>query len=547
MGILEDAINETKKDFSKEENKKNEREVIEKFGKIFNLNHIDELSWDEFRDFTLFKNNHHWRNMQRANGVLKRDFNILKEALKVLLNENLPIKDRLEKTLPKDAPLKAEGTGPAIFTAILTVAFPNKYAVYNNITIKATNLVFKDEHFSRNHFIDEYEHFNKKANEIAKKNAITLWEMDWVWSHIGMGEQTATETEQGEEKIDQLDDNQGGMGPDYEFIQLPINIILYGPVGTGKTLLANKIAIQIINGKITNMHQVRELLDNNFEETSIESNDQIKNITFHKSYGYEQFVEGIFPETDQNGRTIFAIREGIFKTLSNSALRSLEKGDASKYVMIIDEINRGDISRIFGELITLIEKDKRKKSIKSRGMEITLLYSQKEFSVPINLFLIGTMNTTDKSIALLDLALRRRFYFVEVRPSIKILDKYLKDLEDSLKEIVMFVFKTLNEKINKFKGEDYGIGHAYFMEIGDGKDLIEIWNFRIMPLLKEYFYDENENLIEVLQSIAKVNLKKDESIINSYSNFESYEDFEKAVKINMKETETSDQGSSEVN
>ena len=546
MGVLDDGIAKAKKDFAPgSENKRTEKEVIDKFGKIFSKNHIDELTWDEFRDFTLYKHNHHWTNMNRSNGFLKRDFKILKEALKVLLDETLPINERLKKTLPKDAPLKAEGTGPALFTSILTVSFPQKYAVYNNTTINAANSVLPNENFSKPNFIDEYEHFNEITKDIANKNGLTLWEMDWVWDYIIRTQSGDVGTDSSDEENSREGVNEGGMGPDYEMIQLPINIILYGPVGTGKTLLANKLAMQIIDGKITNMQQVRQLLDNNFEETSIEDNHLIRNVTFHKSYGYEQFIEGIFPETDRDGRTSFGIRDGIFKSFSNLAKESLEKGEASRFVMVIDEINRGDISRIFGELITLIEKDKRKRGIKSPGMEIELLYSQEKFSVPINLFLIGTMNTTDKSIALLDLALRRRFYFVEVRPSINVLKKYVEGLEEELKSIVIFIFQKLNEKIREYKGEDYGVGHAYFMEIGSGDDLIDIWNFRIMPLLKEYFYDEEQNLIDILQSIAKVQATDDETPINVYSNFQSSSIFIEAVKRAMDSFESSDQTNSE--
>ena len=153
-----------------------------------------------------------------------------------------------------------------------------------------------NEHFSRAHFIEEYEHYNNVVSDLARTNGLTLWEMDWVWGYIDSNSSAETDTDLDDVQSEKTTANEGGIGPDYEITELPINIILYGPVGTGKTLLANKLARGIINGTITSMQQVRQLLDINFEENSIESNNLIKNVTFHKSYGYEQFIEGILPK-----------------------------------------------------------------------------------------------------------------------------------------------------------------------------------------------------------------------------------------------------------
>ena len=151
------------------------------------------------------------------------------------------------------------------------------------------------------------------------------------------------------------------------------------------------------------------------------------------------------------------------------------------YYLIIDEINRANISKVFGELITLIEEDKRDK------LEVTLPYSKEPFSIPSNLYIIGTMNSTDKSIALIDIALRRRFTFLKMKPNVELVPTESQEL-----------FKNLNEHISKTLGEDYQIGHSYFM---GGHDLDFILEYKIKPLLEEYFYGDDKGLDEVLKLV----------------------------------------------
>jgi 5-methylcytosine-specific restriction protein B len=171
------------------------------------------------------------------------------------------------------------------------------------------------------------------------------------------------------------------------------------------------------------------------------------------------------------------LRDGIFKTICENAIND----KYNNYYLIIDEINRGNISKIFGELITLIEESKRDK------LEILLPYSQKKFSVPSNLFIIGTMNSTDKSIALIDIALRRRFTFLELKPNETLIQN------PDAKEF----FIKLNEQLE----DDYKIGHSYFM--GENIDLKFVKDYKIKPLLEEYFYGNNEKLDEALEIIEK--------------------------------------------
>ncbi|HPS28640.1 MAG TPA: AAA family ATPase, partial [bacterium] len=157
-------------------------------------------------------------------------------------------------------------------------------------------------------------------------------------------------------------------------------------------------------------------------------------------------------------------------------------------VLIIDEINRGNISRIFGELITLIEEDKR-----DGMLTVKLPYSQEDFTVPSNLFIIGTMNTADRSIALLDIALRRRFTFFRFDPRPELVE-FKKARE---------IMEKLNEEIVKSKGKDFQIGHSYFMKVKDEKKLKAVIDFKIKPLLEEYFVNDPNKLKEFYEIIDR--------------------------------------------
>jgi 5-methylcytosine-specific restriction protein B len=220
-------------------------------------------------------------------------------------------------------------------------------------------------------------------------------------------------------------------------------------------------------------------------------------VTFHKSYSYEDFIAGI-KAVSENGNISYRIEDGIFKEFCDIA----SKNRGQNYVFIIDEINRGDISRIFGELITLIEEDKREISInlpfKREGKAI-------DFSVPDNLYIIGTMNDSDRNIALIDVALRRRFTFFRVGFNEKLLEQWLKVLGDESSNKIKEFVKYLNEEIKTRMGEDYEIGHAFFApikekDVKDAQDEVyTIFKYRIFPLLEEYFYSDREILTEFLK------------------------------------------------
>nr|WP_315180715.1 AAA family ATPase [uncultured Cardiobacterium sp.] len=229
-----------------------------------------------------------------------------------------------------------------------------------------------------------------------------------------------------------------------------------------------------------------------------------KVVTFHQSYGYEEFVEGLRPvlsdkedkedseetEGDKTTTVRYEIRDGIFKELCNEA----RKAPKQRFAIIIDEINRGNISKIFGELITLIEADKREGT--ENAISVKLPYSGEDFSIPQNVDIIGTMNTADRSLAVLDTALRRRFAFVEMIPDYKV----LKDITvDGIK--MDELLRRLNERIEILYDRDHIIGHAYFIPLRDQptlEHLEQIFQQRIIPLLQEYFFDDWEKIRLVL-------------------------------------------------
>lgn len=221
-------------------------------------------------------------------------------------------------------------------------------------------------------------------------------------------------------------------------------------------------------------------------------------VTFHQSYGYEEFVEGLRPVLDENsGGLSYEIRPGAFLRLCERARMNPDRN----YAMVIDEINRGNISKIFGELITLIEKDKREGA--EHAIFVTLPYSGDMFSVPSNVDVIGTMNTADRSLALLDTALRRRFEFVEVMPEPSVLDELIVS-HDSVDIDMKRLLETMNKRIEALYDRDHMIGHAYFTSLKDVHSsgqfdaLKSIFKNKIIPLLEEYFFEDWQKIRLVL-------------------------------------------------
>lgn len=267
----------------------------------------------------------------------------------------------------------------------------------------------------------------------------------------------------------------------------PLNFIIYGAPGTGKTYSTAEYALAIIESRAVDTRR------KSYEERKAVMaayNDYVRKgqivfTTFHQSYGYEEFIQGLRPDT-KSGKMAFITVDGVFKRIADDALDNHEKN----YVIIIDEINRANISKVFGELITLIESDKRWGEVNET---CATLQSGDIFAVPNNLYIVGTMNSADKSISLIDAALRRRFEFIEQYPNVSLVD------DPTLRKVLSKINTILADSL---ESSDLLIGHSYFM----GKtvdDLCAILNNSIIPLLYEYYYDNKKKVIGVLTDALK--------------------------------------------
>ncbi|MBQ8196887.1 MAG: AAA family ATPase [Clostridia bacterium] len=271
----------------------------------------------------------------------------------------------------------------------------------------------------------------------------------------------------------------------------PLNQILYGPPGTGKTYNSIIYAVAICENK-----KIEEIKKEKYQEVLERFNlykveGRIEFATFHQSYGYEEFIQGIKPYTN-NGQIGYRVESGVFKEFCDKA-----KDKQENFVFIIDEINRGNVSKILGELITLIEESKRVGN--SEGMTVRLPYKDNNgkdvyFGVPNNVYILGTMNTADRSLVQLDAALRRRFRFIEMMPDYNVLnDKTNVDGVD-LKTLLT----SINDRITQLIDREHQIGHSYFTKVNSLADLADAFNYEIIPLLQEYFYEDYDGISEVL-------------------------------------------------
>ena len=264
--------------------------------------------------------------------------------------------------------------------------------------------------------------------------------------------------------------------------RFPLNSILYGAPGTGKTYATKEYALAIINDTdMSDSMHTKEKHNAILSEYNLRvKKGQILFTTFHQSYGYEDFIQGLRPVTNTDFMK-FENSDGIFKRIADKAMHD----NNENYVIIIDEINRANISKVFGELITLIEEDKRWGE--ANEMSATLP-SGDVLAIPNNLYIIGTMNSADKSISLIDAALRRRFDFIETTPNVKLIEN----------AVLSQVLKKLNDELmNELDSTDLLIGHAYFFGKSE-EELVNVMNRNIVPLLYEYFFDNSRKVKAVI-------------------------------------------------
>lgn len=312
------------------------------------------------------------------------------------------------------------------------------------------------------------------------------------------------------------------------------NIILQGAPGTGKTYNTAAIALSVLGIDGVNLDNHDEVMKK-YEELQ---DDRIFFTTFHQSLDYEDFVEGLKPrvQTNENGESLgvtYEPEDGIFKRACNAVVTDDSKDIIKSVVLIIDEINRGNVSKIFGELITLLEADKRDKG--NHPIKVTLPYSKTLFGVPSNLYIIGTMNTTDRSTGTLDYALRRRFAFVTLKSDPNVIVKHYEKLgNDDLKAIAIDLFNNIKAFITNPKHlcgdlciDDLMVGHSYFMASSKEELQCKV-EFEIIPLIAEYINDgiltvndqEKEKAFDAWASLQPVQIVDDEDEDNINEEYE---------------------------
>ncbi len=354
---------------------------------------------------------------------------------------------------------------PALPTLILYLRDPAKFNIGIDATAKGLMRItgFEAKNLKT---AENYLKYTNKVNILRDSYRLVPQAMDALLTYFGRQQKGDSQKPEEQKTGKTLDDLASELLIDGEYllrIDKLLNekkqVIFYGPPGTGKTYIARKLA-EFYAGK-----------------------ERVRFVQFHPSYTYEDFVEGFRPSQSAEGPT-FILPPGPLKSIAGEASEEALKNPDSKFVLIIDEINRGNIAKVFGELYFLLEY---------RNEEIKLLYSEKPFSLPSNLWIIATMNTADRSIALIDAALRRRFYFVPFFPDEPPIRGLLRRWLSKNKPDLIWVDDVVEKANEKLGNRNNSIGPSYFMKDNLDEDWVEIiWSHSIMPYLEEQFFGEEQ-------------------------------------------------------
>ncbi|MFC3860170.1 AAA family ATPase [Deinococcus antarcticus] len=313
---------------------------------------------------------------------------------------------------------------------------------------------------------------------------------------------------------------------------IPLNQILYGPPGTGKTYSVIDEALKILEPSFYSANQEpeqRSVRKERYDE--LVEKGKVTFVTFHQSFGYDDFIEGLKPV--MKGDTLaYERQDGLFLRAvraAGGAIGEESEQTPQAHVLIIDEINRGNVAKVFGELITLLEDGKRLG--RAEGLTVELPLSKRKFGVPESLYVIGTMNTADRSLTQLDVALRRRFTFKKVWPDPTLLPSDLKIGDETL-DLQAFL-RTINQRIEQRLSRDQVIGHAYLLGLPPTLEAVSnALENKILPLLEEYFFEDWNSIREVLGDDKKPD-KADQFILvtgDASADRKSYEYNDEAFK-----------------
>lgn len=508
------------------------KENYEFFNNFKTKENLENLSWEDIQRLGEHINSLRMAlARKRALGKPNATIEKYRESFKYLFYSIDSFKERINNFLYNDQ-YKLFGLGDSVVSEMVGNAFPEEVCFFNSRDKDAVEKILGIDlgHKRGDNFGERYEKFQKALKDnnivekylavVGKKTELPIYlELDQFFSYVY--EKYSKYFKREEESIEVEDTPVGPIiettpiindppGTPYtpepnieeyniedflkeifidreevedliDLLEYKNNIILQGPPGVGKTFIGKRLAY----------------LHSGFKDPS-----KVKMVQFHQSYSYEDFVRGFRP--NENGG--FELKDGIFYELCKEATKEPNKN----FYLIIDEINRGNLSKIFGELLMLIEKDKR-------GIEygITMTYSKEmesKFYVPKNLYIIGTMNTADRSLSLVDYALRRRFSFIDMEPAFN--NPSFKEFLISRgisEELTLKIIDSMNSINNEIEDDDielgkgYKIGHSYFCNIDTTVDeqkwYERIIKFEIKPLLEQYWFDNTKKVSELIEGI----------------------------------------------